>query len=125
MLAATHRAYGLDAEPLIDLLHREDVEFHELSPAGVLAFVGDYVLCAWPPDEIRQASRAAFRVQSARLKARGFTRHMVHPLNFRSVIATRKLGAVPIGVDDDGFVHYVMLTEDFPHGKEVAPAEAT
>lgn len=127
MLNVAHRRCGVDAEPLVGMLGggMQDVELHELSPAGVLAFVGDYVLAAWPDDEIRVASRAAFRLMSARLKARGYTRHMVHPLNFRSVKLTRKMGAIPHGVDADGFVHYVLLTERFPHhGQEIAAAEA-
>jgi hypothetical protein len=128
MLNVTHRRCGVDAEPLVGMLGGglHGVELHELSPAGVLAFVGDYVLAAWPDDEIRVASPTAYRVLSARLKARGYTRHMVHPLNFRSVKLTRKMGAIPIGVDADGFVHYVLLTERFPHhGQENAAAEAT
>lgn len=125
LLTVTHRAYGLDAEPLLGLLAYDDVELHEVSPGGVLAFVNDYVLAAWPPDESRVAGRAAYRLIQARLRRRGFTRHMVHPLNFTSVKVTRKLGAVPIGVDDEGFVHYVLLTERFPHhGQEVATAES-
>lgn len=124
LLNVTHQQCGLDAEPLVGLLGgRDDVEIHELSPCGVLAFVGDYVLAAWPDDEIRTASRAAYRILSQRLQRRGFTRHMVHPANFRSVKLTRKMGAEPIGIDADGFVHYVLLTERFPHhGQEVAAA---
>lgn len=124
MLNATHRHLGLAPEPLLDLLEQEDVELHELSPAGVLAFVGDYVLAAWPDDEMPLASRAAHRLLSARLKARGFTRHMVHPRNFRSVRLTRKMGAVPRGVDEDGFVHYILRSERFPHGQEVPASQA-
>lgn len=127
MLNVAHARCGIDAEPLTGLLGGglHDVELHELSPAGVLAFVGDYVLVAWPDDEIRVASPAAYRVLSERLQRRGFTRHMVHPLNFRSVKLTRKMGAIPIGVDGDGFVHYVLLTERFPHhGQENSTAEA-
>lgn len=127
LLNLTHQQLGLDAEPLVGLLGGEgtDVELHELSPCGVMAFVGDYVLAAWPDDERAQAGRAGGRVMSERLKRRGFTRHMVHPLNFRSVRLTRKMGALPIGVDADGFVHYVLLSERYPHhGQEVAAAEA-
>jgi hypothetical protein len=126
MLNVTHQQFGLDPEPLAGLLGGgHEVELHELSPAGVLAFVGDYVLAAWPDDEMPQASRVAHRLLSARLKARGFTRHMVHPRNFRSVKLTRKMGATPLGVDADGFVHYILRSERFPHGQEVAAAEAT
>ena len=126
MLNVSHRSCGLDPEPLVGLLGGgQDVEFHEVSPSGVVAFVGDYCLGAWPDDEIRIAAPAAHRVLSARLRERGFTRHMVHPLNFRSVKLTRKMGAEPIGVDADGFVHYVLRSERFPHhGQEVPAAPA-
>lgn len=113
-LNLTHAKFGVDVEPLVGMLgDRDDVEIHQLSPLGVLAFIGDYVLVAWPDDEMELAGRRALRLLARRVKARGFTRHMVHPLNFRSVKLTRKLGAVPVGVDDEGFVHYILRAERF------------
>jgi hypothetical protein len=133
MLESTHRALGLPPEPLQDLLRLasdQEIHLYEVSPSGVLAFIGDYVLCAWPDDEMRVACRASFRLLSARLKERGFTRHMVHPRNFRSVKLTRKMGAVPVGYDEDRFMHYILHSANFPHhedrahGQEVAAAPA-
>lgn len=115
LLVAAHKPFGLDPEPLTSLLQYDNVELYELSPAGVMAFVGDYVLGAWPDDEMREASRNGFRIVSRRLKERGFTLHMVYPLNFRSVKLTRKMGARPIGYDSEGFMHYKLLSENFPH----------
>lgn len=119
-----HAQWGIPMEPLTDLLDRDDVELHEVSPGGVLAFVGDYVLAAWPPEEQLRAARKAYRLIRARVAARGFTLHMVYPRNFRSVIVTRKLGAKLLGVDSDGFVHYRLGTEEKSNGQEVSAAEA-
>lgn len=132
LLNVTHAKLGLDPEPLVGLLEGAgEVELHELSPCGAMAFVGDYVLAAWPDDERGVAAPRGYRLMSRRLRERGFTRHMVHPLNFRSVKLTRKMGAKPLGVDEEGFVHYLLKSEDFPHpqecsdGQKVATSEAT
>lgn len=116
-LKVSHDAIGVPTEPLEQLLAEqpEDAVYHEVGRTGVLAFIGDYVLGAWPPDEQYIASKAVHRLTSARLRERGFTRHVVHPRNFRSVKLTRKIGAKPVGVDQDGFVHYVLESGDFPH----------
>lgn len=96
----------------IDEMH-PDLEVHRVGRTGVLAFVGDYVLTGWPDDEMRIAGRDAYKLLQARLDERGMTRHMVYPLNFRSVKLTRKLGAKPVGVDADGYVHYTLTREEF------------
>lgn len=125
MLAATHRKWQVDPESFDEMVHREDAIVYPVGQGGVLAFFGDYALCAWSMPDTHAASRDAFRLISARLKERGFTRHVVHPCNFRSVKLTRKMGALPEGVDADGFVHYRLDSERFPHhGQEVTPTEA-
>lgn len=134
-LNLAHQRCGVDAEPLVGLLgDHEDTEIHELSPCGVLAFVGDYVMAAWPDDEQRVAAPVAYGILWARLRDRGLTRHMVHPLNLRSVKLTRRMGAKPIGVDADGFVHYELTRASFEahvpqlrkqgHGQENAAPQA-
>ena len=97
----------------------DDVEVHHLGGRGVLGFLGDYALCGWGKSDMPQAPQAAYRLLHDRLRRVGYTRHMVHPLNFSSVVLTRKLGAKPVGVDDDGFVHYVLTLEDFERSPAV------
>lgn len=126
LLADAHGRFGEQIAKIDEFTGGWDVEVHPCGPSGVLAFLGDYVLAAWPDDEQRLASRAAYRLLQRRLEERGFTRHMVHPCNFRSVKLTRKLGAKPLGVDPDGYMHYILTRERFGrHGKEVAAAEGT
>ncbi len=116
-LTAAHKKWDVDLDPIKDLVHQhsEDVQYHLVGRTGVLAFIGDYVLAAWPDDERLAASRDVHRLTSQRLKERGFTLHMVYAMNLRSVKLTRKVGAVPIGVDADGFVHYRLDCANFPH----------
>ena len=84
-----------------------DVAAYPVGRSGVLAFVEGYALCGWEPDD-RRAPRDAYRLLGERLRDHGPTRHMVYPLNLESVRLTRKLGAVPQGVDADGYVHYIL-----------------
>lgn len=126
LLAESHGRFGEQIAKIDEFTGGWDTEVHPVGPSGVLAFLGDYVLAAWPDAEQRLASRDAYRVLLKRLDERGFTRHMVHPCNFRSVKLTRKLGAKPLGVDSDGYVHYILTRERFGrHGKEDAAAEGT
>lgn len=136
LLAASHARFGVVIDPIDQFTVNPDMEVYPCGPTGVLVFLGDYVLSAWPDAEQRAASREAYKLLKARLEDRGFTRHMVHPCNFRSVILTRSLGAKLEGVDSDGFVHYMLRKEDFGgygsrrrssrehnDGQEVATAE--
>lgn len=123
-LAKAHAPFGVTVERIT--APPEDFEVHSCGETGVLAFLGDYVLVAFPEQPDPAAAREVVRLLRRRLEERGVTRHMVHPLNFRSVIATRKLGATPKGKDADGFVHYELTLERFcRHGKEKRPAEGT
>lgn len=121
LLSAAHAKFGSEIAPMDEFSVNPDFEIYPVGPSGVLAFLGDYVLTAWPDDEQRPASRDAYRLLGARLEERGFTLHMVHPLNFRSVKLTRKLGAKPTGVDADGYVHYILTRADF--GRRVRARE--
>lgn len=106
--------------------HAVDLEVCPVGQSGVIALINGYVIAGWPPAERRAAARDAYRILHQWLQERGVTKHMVHPLNFQSVIVTRKLGAKPIGVDRDGYVHYNLTLEAFEerhHGKEVAAPE--
>lgn len=115
-----------DFDPCLSVIQHIDREVFRVGTAGVLAFFGDYALCGWPDADQRAASRDAYWVLRQRLDERGLTRHVVRPTNFRSVKLTRKLGARPIGVDPDGYVHYILTKERFGrHGKEVAAAEGS
>lgn len=139
LLEGAHARFGQSIEPINEHTVPADFEVHPVGPSGVLAFLGDYVLAAWPDEEQRPAARDAYNLLWQRLRERGLTRHMVHPLNFRSVKLTRRLGAKPKGVDADGYVHYELTLEAFeshvprsrhhveglPHGQEVAAAEGT
>lgn len=124
LLASSHAPFGVPIDAIDPATEDREIEVHRVGQTGVLAFIGDYVLAGWPDEEQREASRDAYPILLARLDARGFTRHMVHPRNFRSVRLTRKLGAKPLGVDSDGFVHYILTRERFGrHGKEIRTAE--
>jgi hypothetical protein len=126
LLAESHGRFGEEVARIEEFTGGWDIEVHACGPSGVIAFLGDYVLAAWPDSEQRAASRDAYRYLLKRLDERGFTRHMVHPMNFRSVKLTRKLGAKPQGYDADGYVHYILTRERFGrHGKEVSTAEGT
>lgn len=113
-LLSAHRACGIELDPFEAFIQQEGAEYHEVGKGGVLAFFGDYVLCGWAPADTHAASIDAYRLLGERLRARGFTRHMVYPRNFPSVRLTRRIGARPIGVDRDGFVHYLLKAEDYP-----------
>lgn len=115
-----------DFDPTLARVQHIDREVYRVGTAGVVAFFGDYALCGWPDEDQRPASRDAYWVLRRRLDERGMTRHMVHPANFRSVKLTTRLGARPIGVDPDGYIHYILTRERFGrHGKEVAAAEGS
>ena len=113
LLVEAHGRFGQSVDPIDEHTVPADFEVHPVGPSGVLAFLGDYVLTAWPDAEQRVAARDAYQLLWERLKERGFTRHMVFPLNFRSVKLTRRLGAKPLGVDEHGYVHYLLTLADF------------
>jgi hypothetical protein len=136
LLTDAHARFGQDVDRIDPDRCTLPIEAYPCGKTGVIAFVGDYALTGWEHHDIRAASRDAYRHLHQRLKARGFTRHMVFPLNFRSVILTRKLGAVPVGRDDNGYVHHHLTLEAFEkaaaqhlhrevseHGQEVSTAE--
>jgi hypothetical protein len=125
-LMAEHAQWGIEPDSMTEMLGRDDCEFHPVGQLGVVAFIGDYCLAAWPPWDQLSSCRAAYRVIGQRLRERGFTLHMIYPRNFRSVKVTRKMGALPLGVDSEGFMHYRLDRERYPyHGKENPTAEAT
>lgn len=114
-LTAVHSQWRLKSTPFDVLLDASsDVLLHSVSKTGVVGFSGDYVMAAWPPNETAQAACRAVRLIIRRVETHGFVLYAVYPLNARSVIATRKIGAVPLGVDEDGFVHYRL---DRKHGQ--------
>lgn len=113
LLEASHEPWGVEVGVLDPDTIDPDYEIHPCGQEGVLAFLGDYVLVAWPDQDARAAARDAHRLIGGRLEERGFTRHMVHWRNFRSVKVTRKLGAKPVGVDADGYIHYILNKERF------------
>jgi hypothetical protein len=113
ILSDSHEKFGQDLGPLCPGADMSDLEIHPVGRTGAIAFVGDYVLVGWEDHDMRRASRDAWRCLYERLQKRGFTRHVVYPMNFRSVIQTRKLGAVPQGVDADGYVHYLLTLDAF------------
>lgn len=113
LLVESHGKFGHAVDPIDEHTVPADFEVFPVGPSGVLAFLGNYVLAAWPDAERRPASRDAYRLLWERLKERGFTQHMVHPLNFRSVKLTRRLGAKPQGVDEFGYMHYLLTLAAF------------
>lgn len=112
LLVASHQPLG----QVVEVVSEEDAAKMDVYPCGhtgVIAFTGEYVLTGWEHSDLQAAARDAYRHLGERLKRQGFTRHMVYPMNFRSVILTRKLGAVPVGLDADGYVHYILTLEAF------------
>jgi hypothetical protein len=136
LLTKAHAKFGQEVDRLEDFEQLE-IQAFSCGRTGVIAFIGEYVLTGWEDHDIRRASRDAYRHLGDWLKVHGFTRHMVYPRNFRSVILTRKLGAKPVGIDQDGYVHYLLTYDDFlrseqarlhpsesRHGQEVPTAES-
>lgn len=124
LLSQEAAARGDTVDRLDDLA--VDLEVYPVGHSGVMALINGYVLAAWPHAERRLAAVQAYPILHQWLRERGMTRHMVHPRNGQSVIVTRKLGARPIGVDPDGYVHYELTLQAFEerhHGKEVAAPE--
>lgn len=113
LLVASHEPLGQKVDRIEEATLEDPVEAYPCGQSGVIAFIGEYVLTGWDPSDMPAAPRDAYRHLHERLRRVGRTRHMVYPLNFRSVILTRKLGAVPIGKDDDGYVHYILTLEAF------------
>lgn len=124
LLQASGATCGAPMERMDPATMDPDFEVHDVGE-GVLAFLGDYVLVALEPGSHPAASRKVVRLLRSRLEERGLTRHMVHPRNFPSVKATRKLGALPVGVDADGYVHYELTLERFRRGQEKSPSEGS
>lgn len=113
LLVASHGPLGQTVDRIVPEELTDEVEAYPCGQSGVIAFIGDYALTGWERADIPAAPRDAYRRLHDRLKVRGFTKHMVYPMNFRSVILTRKLGAVPVGVDADGYMHYILTLEAF------------
>lgn len=131
LLAASAAQFGGSVDQIEAFADVPYLDVFPVGRSGVVAFMGDYVIGAWPDDEQRAASRDGYKLLYDRLQEKGFTRHMVDPRNFRSVKLTRKLGAKPLGYDADGFMHYILTLEAFEargrtrgyrHGQEVAAA---
>lgn len=114
-LKATHDAWGVDW-PVPPAEEVAEMEFHAVGKSGVVSFHGPYVLIAYPPDDRVAAGRDIMPLLRARLDLLGETRHVVHSRNITSIRATRRLGAVPIGVDADGFIHYILKRENYRYG---------
>lgn len=131
LLDRLHELLSIEAARRGDTIDRldefaVDLEVYPVGQSGVIALINGYVIAAWPFRERRRASVEAYQILHQWLRERGVTKHMVHPLNGHSVIVTRKLGAKPIGVDRDGYMHYTLTLEAFEarhHGKEEPAAE--
>jgi hypothetical protein len=103
--------FGEEIEPIAAA--PVDREVYEVSTRGVAVFLGDYMLAAWPPVERVQATAKTYRLIARRLEKRGLVRFMVHSGNFRSIIAVRRLGSSPHGVDEEGYIHYLLTRDGF------------
>lgn len=113
LLVDASARFGEEVDPIDPDTCPPDMEVYPVGRSGVVALIGGYLLAAWPPDERNEASPAAMRYIRGWLEARGQIRHMVFWRNAPSIIATRRLGAEPIGVDPDGYIHYITTLEDF------------
>lgn len=133
-LAAAHTPLGLPVDPIDSFTLNPDWEVHRCGQRGVLAYFGEYVVMVLPDPGDIVANRRVYSLLAERLHDRGLVRHMVHPRNFPSVKSTRRLGACPIGFDEDGYMHYVLTPRNFKpyerfkprgsaHGQEVATTE--
>lgn len=135
-LVEAHTPLGLEVDELDQFTANPDMEVYRCGRRGVLAFFGEYVVMALPDPADIVANREVYRLLAERLHDRGLIRHMVHPKNFPSVKSTRRLGALPVGFDADGYMHYTLTPAAFKpyerfkprgpsHGQEVATAEGT
>lgn len=124
-LCVTHAKWQVDLDAVGSMIQAEDAEYYPCGPTGVVAFIGDYLLAAWPHDEHVLATRESLRQLSRRLQARGFVLIMVYASNLRAVKATRRMGGVPLGYDSDGFMHYRLECANFPYHDSVATSEGT
>ncbi len=140
LLQASAARFGQTVDRLDQDYDLASIDVYPCGKSGVIAFIGEYVLTGWEDADRHAAAWDAYQRLGERLASHGFTRHMVYPLNFPSVRLTRKLGAVPLGVDADGYMHYILTldafqrnqhlhlhpaTEAIRHGQEVSTAEST
>ena len=140
LLVAAGQQWDEVVDPIDEML--PDLEVYPVGKSGVAAFFGEYMLAAWPPAERVEATAKTYRLIAERLEERGLIRFMVHLRNVRSIIAVRRLGAKPLGVDDEGYIHYLLTQEGFAnrgrrtglktklreytgHGQEKQAAEST
>ena len=112
-LVAAHAPLGLPVDELDRFTANPDMEIHRCGARGVLAYFGEYVVMVLPDPGDIVANRRVYSLLAERLHDRGLVRHMVHPRNFPSVKSTRRLGASPLGYDEDGYMHYVLTPETF------------
>lgn len=112
LLSAEAEARGDTVDRLV-LDPGETVEAVECGQTGVLAFIRGYALCGWEDWDKRHAARDAYRALGVKLARDGFTLHMVHHRNVKSIILTRKLGAKFLGYDDNGYIHYRLTHDDY------------
>lgn len=123
ILHATHAPWGEEIEPF----PAQFTAYHAVGE-GVAAVVtvpyGRYMLVAYPPGGARaRCTAATLRLIAAELRSTPL-RFMVYYRNFPSIRAVRKLGAKPQGVDEDGYLHYLLTPEDYRYGQKEPTAEA-
>lgn len=110
----------------LELIKTDRAEFHELGDGSLLSFTetewGDvYVSLFLFSDAVPATGRRALKLLVQRLR-RGPVIGIIHPKNQPSAILATKLGAEPLGVDPDGFIHYKFTLERCKHATRPATA---
>lgn len=116
LVKAAHEECGAPVEERLEFFSDDDWEFHPAGRSGVVAFRGDYYMVALAPGERSGSGREVLKILRQKLREVGKLRSTVYHRNWRSAMATKRLGAVLLGMDEDGFFHYELTKEGFRHG---------
>ena len=111
LLAESGARHGEVVDPMTQM--DPDTEIHQVGKSGVAAFFGEYLSVAWPPEERVEATARTYGLIGQRLQEQGLIRFMVHFRNVGSIIAVRRLGGRPLGVDEKGYIHYLLTRHAF------------
>lgn len=99
------------------------VEAIYIAPGTYVGFCGDNYAVVIDPEQ-KHYTRDVVRALGVRLRTMSPIRAAVHHRNVASIIANRRLGAEWIGVDDQGYHHYLLTREGFRYGKTICSAAA-
>lgn len=118
LIADQHRACGAPVDPFPEFLDLSDWELHSTGESGVVAFGRELYMVALAPGHRSGEGRRVLAILRRKLEQVPVLRSTVHWRNWTSAMATKRLGAKLLGMDEDGFFHYELTRENFRHGQE-------